>query len=234
MAYIIGVISQKGGVGKSTLARAIAREYTAHELDVLIADMDIKQSTSSDWNVRRQNNDIKPYIQVQVFNSVKTVLSKSVNKYDIIVFDGAPHASEQSLQIASCSDIIILPTGETEDDLIPTVRLAHELRKKGIPKDKMLFVLSRVSKREALEEEAENYILEAGYQVAKNALPEQAIYKRASDLGQTVTELTHKGCNQKAESVIQNIMDLLKQRIDNGNEPRTNKKENKAEQSATA
>ncbi|MHC5747164.1 MAG: hypothetical protein ACYTXT_35825 [Nostoc sp.] len=41
MTVLVGVISQKrGGVGKSTLARLIAREYAAG-WDVKIADLDV-------------------------------------------------------------------------------------------------------------------------------------------------------------------------------------------------
>ena len=29
MTYIVGIVSQKGGVGKSTFARMMAREFTA-------------------------------------------------------------------------------------------------------------------------------------------------------------------------------------------------------------
>ena len=52
MTVLVGVISQKGGVGKSTLARLIAREYAAAGWDVKIADLDISQGTSTDWKQR--------------------------------------------------------------------------------------------------------------------------------------------------------------------------------------
>ncbi|MGI4794611.1 MAG: AAA family ATPase, partial [Janthinobacterium lividum] len=53
MTTIIGLISQKGGVGKSTLARAIAREAAANGLKVKLADLDTQQGTSSNWHRRR-------------------------------------------------------------------------------------------------------------------------------------------------------------------------------------
>jgi chromosome partitioning protein len=40
MSHIIGFISQKGGVGKSTLARLVAREYASGGWNVKIADLD--------------------------------------------------------------------------------------------------------------------------------------------------------------------------------------------------
>ena len=40
MATIIAFVSQKGGVGKSTLSRALAREAAASGLKVKIADLE--------------------------------------------------------------------------------------------------------------------------------------------------------------------------------------------------
>jgi chromosome partitioning protein len=45
---IIAFISQKGGVGKSTLAQALAVEAKKQKLSVLLADCDIQQTTSQE------------------------------------------------------------------------------------------------------------------------------------------------------------------------------------------
>ena len=50
MSTIIAFVSQKGGVGKSTLARALAREAAAAGLKTKIADLDTQQGTSVDWH----------------------------------------------------------------------------------------------------------------------------------------------------------------------------------------
>jgi Mrp family chromosome partitioning ATPase len=44
-AVPIGLISQKGGVGKSTLSRALAREAASNGLKVKLADLDTQQGT---------------------------------------------------------------------------------------------------------------------------------------------------------------------------------------------
>jgi len=43
---IVAFISQKGGVGKSTLARSLAYEASKQKLSVLLADCDPQQATS--------------------------------------------------------------------------------------------------------------------------------------------------------------------------------------------
>jgi chromosome partitioning protein len=46
MATVIAFISQKGGVGKSTLSRALATEASKEKMKVLLADCDPQQGTS--------------------------------------------------------------------------------------------------------------------------------------------------------------------------------------------
>ena len=45
---IIACLSQKGGGGKSTLARCLAVELTKQKLKVLLVDLDIQQKTSQE------------------------------------------------------------------------------------------------------------------------------------------------------------------------------------------
>jgi cellulose biosynthesis protein BcsQ len=45
---VIACLSQKGGGGKSTLARCLAVELTKHKLKVLLVDLDIQQKTSQE------------------------------------------------------------------------------------------------------------------------------------------------------------------------------------------
>ena len=46
MAIFLGIVSQKGGVGKSTLARLVAREYAEAGWDVKIADLSNRSAKS--------------------------------------------------------------------------------------------------------------------------------------------------------------------------------------------
>src|SRR5271168_765125 len=59
MTTIIAFVSQKGGVGKSTLSRALAREAAHSGLKTKIADLDTQQGTSIDWNRTRLNAGIQ-------------------------------------------------------------------------------------------------------------------------------------------------------------------------------
>jgi hypothetical protein len=52
----------KRGVGKSTLARLIAREYANADWNLKIADLDVGQGTSFNWQSRRLQQGIEPVV----------------------------------------------------------------------------------------------------------------------------------------------------------------------------
>lgn len=209
MAIILGILSQKGGVGKSTIARLVAREYAAAGWNVKIADLDTSQATSYHWQSRRLHYQVEPIIAVEQFPSVDHAL-RIANNYDLIVFDGAPHATTATLKVAQHSDLALLPTGLSLDDLEPTIRLAHEL-KRHIDKDKLAVALCRIGDSESEIKEATNYIEMAGYFLLRGAIPEKIAYRRASDMGRTTTETPYKSLNQKADELAQAIVDRISQ-----------------------
>ncbi len=208
MSNKIGVISQKGGVGKSIICRMIATEYSKAGWEVLIADMDTSQSTSFEWNSRRIANGVEPHVSVQQFPSVDRAV-KIGEAFDLVVFDGAPHATRASEQIAQECDMVILPTGNSKDDLDPQIRLAHELVKKGIPHKKIHFLLSRIGSSEAETKESIEYLQYTNYKVFTSCLSEKTGYRRAVDEGKSITETGYKSLNDKADSVMQCVVDAL-------------------------
>ncbi len=147
MAVIVGMVSQKGGVGKSTLSRLVAREYALAGWTVKIADLDVSQGTSFNWQSRRLQAGIEPAIPVERFGTVEQAL-KIGSHYDLLILDGPPHSTAGTLKIAAASLLTILPTGLSLDDLEPSVLLAHELRKREIKAAKIAFALSRVGDSE--------------------------------------------------------------------------------------
>lgn len=208
MALMIGMVSQKGGVGKSTLARLLAREYAQAGWSVKIADLDISQGTSTDWKQRREQNSLEPEVSVEPFRTVAQAV-KVAELYDLLVFDGPPHSMSGTLEIGRASAFTVLPTGLSLDDLRPSIMLAHELVDNGIPASKILFALCRVGDRENEIEEARTYIKRAGYDCAAGSLPEKTGYRRASDEGKAFSEVTYPSLKDKAEQLAQFIIDRI-------------------------
>jgi chromosome partitioning protein len=207
MGYIVAFLSQKGGVGKSTLARALACEASKGGLSVKVADLDTQQGTISNWHRQREANGHDRIGSVETFGKAKDAL-KTADEFDMLILDGAPRASSATSEIAKVADLIVLPTGASRDDLIPTVLLAHELTKKGIPTKKFSIALVRVATESEIRD-AQEYIQMSGYHLLGGFLPEKPSYRQAQNDGLSVTETRYTSINEKAQELIQSIINTL-------------------------
>lgn len=208
MTYIVGMISQKGGVGKSTLARMMAREFGAGGLRTKIADLDTQQQTCTNWAGRRAENKIEPEIQVQSFANLKTALAEAT-RFDALILDGKPNASDQTFEIAQAADLLVIPTGQTVDDLHPGVVLAHALRKKGIATEKIAFAMFKTTGSERENAAARQYLNDAGYMVLDGEVGVSTAYGSASDIGKAITETSFRSLNDRAAKLAQSVIDKM-------------------------
>ena len=208
MTYIIGMVSQKGGAGKSTLARLFARELAQNGLTVKIADLDTQQTTCTEWASDRAEAGIKPEIQVQAFGNLKTALAEAERFYAYIL-DGRPHSSRQTLEIALAAHLIVIPTGQTKDDLRPAVKLAHSLVDSGIDSSRIAFALAKTTRSAPEIDAARTYLEQTDYTLLKGFLPVSTAYGIAHDAGKAVSETSYRSLNKKAERLAQAIVDLL-------------------------
>lgn len=208
MTYIIGMISQKGGVGKSTLARMMAREFVSGGMSAKIADLDTQQQTCTYWAGRRAENAVSPEIQVQSFATLRTALEEAA-RFDVLIIDGKPNASEQTIEIAQAADLLVIPTGQTVDDLHPGVVLAHALRKKGIPQAKIAFAMFKTTGSERENAAARQYLTDAGYVVLEGEVGVSTAYGSASDQGKSITETSFRSLNDRAARLAQSVIDRM-------------------------
>jgi chromosome partitioning protein len=207
MSYIIGFISQKGGVGKSTLVRALACEMSKNKLSVKVSDLDIQQATTFNWHRKRLALDMESSISVECHSAVHQSL-KSIQKNDILIIDGPARASKGTLDIAKNSDLVVQPTGASLDDLEPAILTFHELVKAGISKKSLVFALVRVG-TVAEELDCRSYIEQAGYDVLDGCVFEKPAYRQSQNKGLAVTETKYISLNNSAGILIQAMVDKL-------------------------
>ncbi len=207
MTTIVALVSQKGGVGKSTLARAIGREATRSGLEVKIADLDTQQGTATDWYRLRLNAKIEPAVPVELFRTAQQALAVA-ERYDLLIIDGPARTSKGTLEIARVANLVVQPTGASLDDLRPAVREFHALVQAGVPKDKLIFALNHIG-TEVEANDARDYLTEAGYAILAGHLPERPGYRKAQNLGYAITETRFSGLNEKADALVQTLIDQI-------------------------
>ena len=204
MPAVIAFVSQKGGVGKSTLARALAAVCAQAGLEVMLADLDPRQQTLVHWQQARTARRVSPRLSVEAFNDAAEAAERA-ETCDVLILDTPGGVNDETLATARVAHLIVQPTGPTLDDLHPTVLLFHELVDVGIPKAQLVAALCRVLNDDE-EAEARAYLDEAGYEVLAGFIPESRAYRSAHNRGQTLTETDEQSFNDRADALIEALL----------------------------
>jgi chromosome partitioning protein len=204
MPAVIAFVSQKGGVGKSTLARALAAVCAHAGLKVILADLDPQQQTLMHWQQARAQNKVSPHLAVAAFADAAEALEHAAGS-DLLILDTPGGASEETLEIARLSHLVVQPAGPSLDDLHPTVLLLHELTAAGIPKTRLAAALCRVLD-DGEEDAARGYIEAAGYEVLAGSIPESSAYRSAHNRGRSLTETSEQSFNGRADALLEALL----------------------------
>ena len=112
---IIALISQKGGVGKTTLAIHLATAFAAEGHQTLVVDLD-PQASAAEWKDARQTE--QPYVMaVPSSRLAKTLETARTNEADVVILDTAPHSEGTALEAARSADLILVPCQPSIMDL---------------------------------------------------------------------------------------------------------------------
>ena len=204
---IASFVGQKGGVGKSTLARVLAVAAARQGNKVLLSDFDLEQLSCIEWSATRLRNGIEPDIEARAFKSLKK-LRKSVEGFDLVVVDTRGLADELTTDISQESDVIFLPTGTSMDDLRPTLALARRLSKTRKIGNKIVLILSKVGRSERLLETAKETIADAGFEVLDSIWPERDGFQADLDIGKAGSETHNPYLREAAESIEADLLAL--------------------------
>lgn len=207
MPVTVSFVGQKGGVGKSTLARAFAAVAARGKLKVKLADLDLNQQTSVRWATTRSARGSSFPVDAEAFSTIEDALANS-QSVDLVIVDTPGHASPETLEIARTSHVVVLPTGASTDDLYPTVLLLYELEQMGIPKDRLAVALCRLLELRE-EHAARKYVETAGYEALHGSIPERAGYRSAHNQGQSLTETTDQALNRRARTLMESLLEKV-------------------------
>ncbi len=190
-------VSQKGGVGKSTLARVLAVGAIHRDRKTLLADFDLDQLTCVEWGALRMRASIEPEIDARAFKSLKK-LRKDNGVVDFIVADTRGLADDLSTEIAEDSDVVFLPTGVSQDDLRPTLSLARKLARRGA-EGRLVVVLSKVGRSETQFSRAVETIEDAGFELLSEPWPQRDGFQGDLDAGRAGREARNPYLREIAE-----------------------------------
>ena len=190
-------VSQKGGVGKSTLARLLAVGAIHRGRKTLLADFDLDQLTCVEWGALRMRASLEPEVDTRAFKSLKK-LRREDGVADFIVADTRGLADDLSTEIAEDSDVVFLPTGVSGDDLRPTLALARKLARRGA-EGRLVLVLSKVGRSETQFSKAVEAIEDAGFELLGEHWPQRDGFQSDLDSGRAGREARNPYLREIAE-----------------------------------
>jgi chromosome partitioning protein len=200
---IVSFVSQKGGVGKSTLARALLA-VAGHMMTARLADLDPHQGSVTAWEKTRRRNDAGSPFQVVAYKNAAEAIAASED-VELLIIDTPARATRETLWIAQHSDLVVQPTGPSADDLRPAILTFHELVRAGVPEKRLVMAISRILS-EGEETNTRAYIESAGYDVLEGSIPERIAYREAQNCGQAITETKSDKLNKRAEVLMEDLL----------------------------
>ena len=96
MPGVIAFVSQKGGTGKSTLARALAAVCVQAGLEVVLADIDPRQQTLIQWQKARTAQRVSPRLSVEPFDNAAEAVERA-QACDLLILDAPGGVNDDTL-----------------------------------------------------------------------------------------------------------------------------------------
>jgi chromosome partitioning protein len=204
MIKFVAFIGQKGGVGKSTLARALAASAMGAGYVVKTVDLDPQQATITVWAHARDRYRVSPSIKVEAFLSIKDALA-TAGREQLLIIDTPGYLSDEIAEVAQRATLLVQPTSPTVDDLYPGVLAFKALENMGVSRAKFAFALCRTLADEEASD-ARTYLEGLGYVVLAGDVPEHLDYRKAMNQGRAITEASQPSLSARAETMIADLL----------------------------
>ena len=186
---IIGLLQQKGGVGKTTLALSLAAYYAQEGLSVLLIDAD-PQGSALAWSSVRTSAPTFP-----VVGMAKTTLHQEIASvargYDVTIIDGAPRANQLARSAILACDLVLIPVTPSPFDVWASSETATLITEAQIlrPNLKAAFVINRKVGKTVIGRAVADAFADFPFPVLPMAVAQRIAFAETAEKGLTVFEV---------------------------------------------
>ena len=200
---VIVLATQKGGSGKSTIARSIAAELAGRGR-VALLDID-PQGSLTKWWQRRETDDLQLITGLtcadQISKAVETLRGQG---FDWLIID-TPGARDEATRIALRSaDLVLVPVHPSQDDLDAVGPTVAEIRDAGA---NFIFVLSRTTRARIVDETGR--LLAAHGRVAPATVGARVAHGEAATRGLTAAEVGNAAAADEVRELVDYVLEVM-------------------------
>jgi chromosome partitioning protein len=229
MAYVIAVLNQKGGVGKSTLSTNLSTAYARRGRKTLLADAD-SQGTARNWRstgptTEEQGAAFPDVVGADTAESIETLTGAEIaGAFDVVVIDGPPGVStskagggpgDVTVAALKAADLVLIPVRPSGADLWATSDLAElvQTRQDATGSLDAAFVVMQADARTNVAKEIGPALEELGIPALDARCGFRVAYAKALGKGLAVEDVKPNG---KAAEEIEAIAKEIETRFHDG------------------
>jgi len=203
--FVISVLNQKGGSGKTTIATHLAKALQLKGKDVLLIDSD-PQGSARDWAAVKEDQPIsvvgidRPTIERDL---------KNITNKEFVVIDGSPQAHDLAVSAIKASNFILIPVQPSPYDIWATSALVDLVKQRIEITDgklKAAFVISRVIKGTKIGDETIDALIGYDLPVLNSKIVQRVIYPTSAISGSTSFDNEPNGA---AATEIKSLLDEI-------------------------
>ena len=208
---IIGVLNQKGGVGKTTLSVNLAACLARTGARVLLIDAD-PQGSALDWAAARLGTPL-----FSVVGFPRATIHKDIAQlgqgYDHIVIDGPPRVTDLARSAIMASDIVVIPVQPSPYDIWAAEEVVKLITEACVYKEniKSVFVVNRKITNTALGRDVHEVLAAYPVHVLDASVAQRVVFAEAAAQGQAIFEIDPTGpAVAEIEAVAAELMEFAK------------------------
>jgi chromosome partitioning protein len=206
---IVGVLNQKGGVGKTTLSIGIAAELARQGTRVLLIDAD-PQGSSLDWAAAREGDALFSIVGLPRATIHKEIENLKQN-YDHVVIDGPPRVTDLARSAIMASDIVVIPVQPSPYDIWAADDVVKLIAEAMVYKEnlKSCFVINRKIVNTAIGRDVADVLGSYDLAVLNSTIAQRVIFAESAAQGKAIFEVDKDSpAVDEVEAVVNELMSL--------------------------
>lgn len=206
---IIGVLNQKGGVGKTTLSVNLAAALSESGERVLLVDAD-PQGSAIDWQAAREKDNLFPVVKMDK-PTIHKDLPELAKNYRHVIIDGPPRVNELARSAILASNLVVIPVQPSPYDVWAADEIVNLISEASVYKDnlKSVFTINRKIVNMAIGRDVAEALSGYSIPVSRSSICQRVAFAESAAAGLSVIELDPDSpASQEIKILVSELLDI--------------------------